>query len=107
MAEPPHCDFCNDIDPHWKYPCRDFVAAGIILDKTGKHVVEPMQELLDSTDDWYACDACSFHVEAQAWIALSLRIYPKREQHQIRAACIVLWRSFSEYRIGDKEPLNH
>lgn len=97
----PKCDFCSYGTPIWEYPALDFVAAGVILDSTGKHV-KSAEHLLDSESSWLACERCAQFLETKQFAELAHILTPRPELRQVAEAMIVLWTGFDEYRRGQR-----
>lgn len=56
------CDFCDSLEPVWRYPCRTFEAP-ILLG-----LVVPLSE-----GDWAACERCHSLIEERNYLALAMR----------------------------------
>jgi len=88
-----HCDFCNDTDPVWEYPCEDF------------RMDTPTGEPYVSGGAWGACERCASLVDRNERVALVnryLNTKPKPFRDLLRPWTTRLHNQFYRHRTGDK-----
>lgn len=98
------CDFCGivPVESGWLYPCQDFTAAGLLLDESKKHVIGPTQELLNSDNDWLACERCSNFIDRNKIIELADIVAPSAHHSELVESITTLWNAFLHFRTGPK-----
>jgi hypothetical protein len=91
-----HCDFCNEIDPRFEYPCRDFELGRLSSPVTLGGMTLDAQ-LSDGA--WAACDECARLIDASDVEGLARRsarnMPPGIEQY-----LVALYERFMLFRTG-------
>ena len=88
-----HCDFCNDTDPLWEYPCEDF------------QIPTPTGEPYVSEGAWAACERCASLIDRSDRLALVNRYVntkPRQFRDLLRPWTTRLHNQFYRHRNGDK-----
>lgn len=96
------CDFCNNLDPVWEYPCAAFRPTA-------------MSNISQSISSWMACETCAEMVEHERWGRLIARVIATFEENQgsfdqsLRHSVISrlqsTYQQFSENRQGPRRRL--
>jgi hypothetical protein len=114
------CDFCNNFEPAWEYPCKDFITLSRSLDDPGTLIgpeVEdmpdtPRKPLSESRGEWLACGACHDLIEANKLAELAKRCadadpWPDHAYAEHVLMLVALHGAFVEHRTGPARHLVH
>jgi hypothetical protein len=108
------CDFCDDPNPIWAYPCRDFKSSmGFLV--IGTRSADDGEHRAAFRGPWAACAGCALCIENRNWTALahrSMRAADADLVERLGSAYLIetlkdRHKEFDRHRHGPRHPLAH
>lgn len=94
-----HCDFCSSPEPHWMFPCRNYMIMDIGASPSAQ-----------SVGGWLSCHKCAIHVQRCDWNGLASRcaaVNPTMQalvevlgEDEAKECMKRTWREFAGHRVG-------